>query len=111
MAFPITRTAFRTRRSRYVSLLVLLALIAGTVVLTTTRSAGSGIRSDVRAATARRVAGSVRSDPTAQLMGEALAPVAQEQAPWIVAENERPGTSSWRIPRAPRRASRDSPTP
>ena len=24
--------------------------------------------------------------------------MAQEQAPWIVAENERPGTSSWRIP-------------
>ena len=111
MAFTIMRTAFRTRRSRYVSLLVLLALVAATVVLTTTRSAGSDIRSDVRAATATRVAGSVRSDPTAQLMGEALAPVAQEQAPWIVAENERPGTSSWRIPRAPPRASRDSPTP
>jgi len=98
MAFTITRTAFRTRRSRYVSLLVLLALVAATVVLTTTRSAGSDIRSDVRAATATRVAGSVRSDPTAQLMGEARASVAQEQAPWIVAENERPGTSSWRIP-------------
>ena len=86
MAFTIMRTAFRTRRSRYVSLLVLLALVAATVVLTTTRSAGSDIRSDIRAATATRVAGSVRSDPTAQLMGEARALVAQEQAPWIIAE-------------------------
>jgi hypothetical protein len=98
MGFPITRTAFRTRRSRCVSLLVLLALVTGAVVLTTTRSAGSGIRSDVRAASAGRVPRSVRIDPTARPMGEALAPVAQEQAPWIVAENERPGTSSWRIP-------------
>ena len=95
MAFTIMRTAFRTRRSRYISLLVLLALVAATVVLTTTRSAGSDIRSDVQSATATRVAGSIRSDPTAQLMDEALAPVAEEHAPWIVAENERPGTSSW----------------
>ncbi len=100
MAFTIMRTAFRTRRSRYVSLLVLLAIVA----------ARSSSRRRVRPVPTsaptfgrrqpRRVAGSVRSDPIAQLMGEARAPVAQEQAPWIVAENERPGTSRWRIPQS-----------
>ena len=110
MAFPITRNTFRTRRSRCISL-VLLALVAAGVVGWDTRSAGSGIARTVsdRAAlrqTSHRVG--PNSKPT--LMGRSAAPLASERASWVVAENEGRAPPSWRIPPAPRRASRGSPT-
>ena len=93
MGIPITRGTFRTRRSRTISLLVLLAIVTGVVVLGTTRSAGSGINSPHH-----------RFDPNVDVdrprpLHRCHAGDTDASTPWVVTENEKPGTSKWRIPK------------
>ena len=99
MTFPTMRAAFRTRRSRSLTVL-LLTIMAAAVVLTTTRSAGYDVSFDLRARSSGRIAGSVRSDPGAPPLGDARTGSTPEHASWVVAENARSGSSSWRIPRS-----------
>ena len=96
MANPIVRNTFRTKRSRRISLALLLAVTAGVVVLGTTRSAGSGIARIVSDRAPRPV-----GDPTrleADLEADPAEPLTSTQASWVIAENRKPGTSKWRIP-------------
>ncbi len=53
-----------------------------------------------RARSSGRIAGSVRSDPGAPPLGDARPGSTPEHASWVVAENARSGSSSWRIPRS-----------
>ncbi len=90
MGIPITRGTFCTRRSRTISLLVLLAIVTGLVALGTTRSAGSG----VQRVFVPRVPRSTQTSPPAHADIDTDA-----STPWVVTENEKPGTSKWRIPK------------
>ena len=97
MAIPSTRSIFRTRRSRRISLVLLLTVAGGVVVFSTTRSAGSGI---TRIATGRT------PDPAgASFAVEADLEVAPPTPPtstrsqWVITENRKLGTSKWRIRR------------
>ena len=96
MGIQITRNAFRTRRSRRISMVLLLTVAAGVVVLDTTRSAGSGIPVTATRSLARStgVATPFRADPATGTPASATS----TRASWVVAENRKPGTSKWRIP-------------
>jgi hypothetical protein len=95
MAIPITRNALRTRRSRLYSLVVILTITAATVVLETARSAGSEIqRASETGARSSQALTPIRAD----LAADASTSPVSVQAPWVIAENRKPGTSKWRIP-------------
>jgi hypothetical protein len=89
MAIPITRNTLGTRRSRTISLLLFVAIATGVLVLATTRSAGFGVQRAVIVPTTR----STHPSPPAQANLDTDASTS-----WVVAENEKPGTSKWRIP-------------
>ena len=99
MAIPITRNTFRTRRSRRISLALLLTVTAGVVVLGTTRSAGSGIARTVSDRAPRPADASTRieADLETDLEADPAEPLTSTQASWVIAENQKPGTSKWRI--------------
>jgi hypothetical protein len=99
MATPITRNTFRTRRSRRVSLALLLAVTAGVVVLGTTRSAGSGIVRTVadRAPRPAEASTRVEADLETALEADPAESLTTTKAAWVIAENRKPGTSKWRI--------------
>ena len=96
MAIPSTRSIFRTRRSRRISLALLLDRRGGVVVFSTTRSAGSGIartatdRTPDPADASTAVEADLEVDSLPRPPTSTRCAVGDRREP-------KPGTSKWRI--------------
>jgi N,N-dimethylformamidase beta subunit-like protein len=96
MAISITGSTLSPRRSLSIALLTVLVIVTGVVVLGTTNSPGRRILparvARIERPTQTSSLGQVQLDPTTSSVPRSM------QASWVIAENERPGTSAWRIP-------------